>query len=175
MTPIGSLEAAENAVLAGARTLLAAVRRHAENEPQTVTEAVATLAALRQEVYEDLNQLQHEHLIIRAAQWLRDNDLVPANASWYWNPRQTGDDTEPDLGADLDGEPIASAEVTASAEPKGVIDKRMANTLAKLNRMAGAKFYFVCTESMRRRAQTKVKKNAWPIRVVSLADGAAAF
>jgi hypothetical protein len=124
-------------------------------------------------VYEDLNQLQHEHLIIRAAVWLRDNNLVSPDASWSWNPRQTGDHTEPDLAADLHDTRVASAEVTASASPEGVIDTRMAKTLAKLNGMQGSKYYFVRTEAMRQRAQTKVTKNAWFIRVVSLGDAGA--
>jgi hypothetical protein len=133
-----------------------------------VAEAVALLARLREEVYEDLNQLQHEHLIIRAAVWLRDNNLVPPDTSWSWNPRQTGDHTEPDLAAEVRGARVASAEITASANPQGVIDTRMAKTLAKLNGMTGAKYYFVRTEAMRQRAQTKVTKAAWSIRVVSL-------
>ena len=147
MTPLGPLDAAEDAVLNEARALLVAVRRHAA---------------------EDLNQLQHEHLIIRAAAWLRDNHLVPPDASWSWNPRQTGDHTEPDLAAEHHGACLLSAEITASAEPQGVIDSRMAKTLRKLNGMQGSKYYFVRTEAMRQRAQTKVTENAWSIRVVLL-------
>ena len=168
MTPLGPLDAAERSVLNEARTLLAAVRRHAAEDPQTVAEAVTILVRLREGVYENLNQLQHEYLIIRAAVWLRENGLVPPDAAWFWNPRQTGDQTEPDLAADQAGARVVSAEVTASANPKGVIDSRMAKTLAKLNRMPGSKYYFVGTEAMRQRAQTKVSKSCWSIRVVSL-------
>jgi hypothetical protein len=168
MTPLGPLDAAGDAVLNEARALLVAVRRHAADDPRTVAEAVTVLAGLREEVYEDLNQLQHEHLIIRAAAWLRDNHLVPPDASWSWNPRQTGDHTEPDLAAEHHGACLLSAEITASAEPQGVIDSRMAKTLRKLNGMQGSKYYFVRTEAMRQRAQTKVTKNAWSIRVVLL-------
>ncbi len=99
MTPLGPLDAAERSVLTGARALLAAVQRHAAEDPRTVAGAVTILARLREEVYEDLNQLQHEYLIIRAAVWLRENGLVPPDAVWFWNPRQTGDQTEPDLGS----------------------------------------------------------------------------
>jgi hypothetical protein len=168
MTPLGPLDAAERSVLTGARTLLAAVQRHAAEDPRTVAEAVTILARLREEVYEDLNQLQHEYLIIRAAVWLRENGLVPPDAAWLWNPRQTGDQTEPDLAADQAGARVISAEITASVKPRGVIDRRMAKTLAKLNGMPGSKYYFVCTEAMRQRAQTKVSRSCWPIRVVSL-------
>ncbi len=51
----------------------------------------------------------------------------------------------------------------------------MTTTLAKLNRMAGAKFYFVRTEAMRRRAGTKVAKKGWAIRVICLGNGADAL
>lgn len=168
MIPLSPLDAAERSVLTGARTLLAAVQRHAAEDPRTVAGAVTILARLREEVYEDLNQIQHEYLIIRAAVWLRENGLVPPDAAWFWNPRQTGDQTEPDLAADQAGARVVSAEITASVNPKGVIDSRMAKTLAKLNGMPGSKYYFVCTEAMRQRAQTKVSKKCWSIRVVRL-------
>ena len=45
----------------------------------------------------------------------------------------------------------------------------MRNTLSKLARTEGAKYYFVRTESMLQRASTKITKAGWPIKVVKLA------
>lgn len=175
MTPLSSLDDAEKEVLAEARKLLEAVRQHAANDPQTVPEVVAALSALRKEIYEDLNQIQHEYYIIRGARWLLNEKIVAPEVSWQWNPRQTGTATEPDLGGDVNGARVLSAEVTTSTEPKGKIDERMASTLAKLSAMPGKRFYFVCAEAMRQRASTKIDKNAWAIRVVCLNDNGNAF
>jgi len=172
MKPIKSLDDATHKVLKEARQLLDSLRRHIKTEPITVAEAIFTLSAIRQEVYEDLNQLQHEYLILAAAQWLRENDFITEEHELYWNPRQTGDDTEPDLAARQNGSPVVSAEITASKSPKGTIDTRMAKTLAKLNTMEGIKFYFVATEEMYQRAATKIGKAKYMIRVVKLQNEA---
>jgi len=42
----------------------------------------------------------------------------------------------------------------------------MKETLEKLSRMEGQKFYFVGTDEMATRAQTKVRKASWSIRVL---------
>ena len=55
-------------------------------------------------------------------------------------------------------------------DPKGQIDRRMSLTLAKLNLMAGKKYYFVCSSAMRRRAETKVMKSGWDVQIVCLTD-----
>lgn len=175
MTPLISLDAAEQEVLAEARKLLATVRLHAANDPKTVPDAVAVLSALRKDIYEDLNQIQHEYFIIKGARWLLGTSVVAPEVSWQWNPRQTGTAAEPDLGGDLNGDRVVSAEVTTSTDPRGKIDKRMASTLAKLNAMPGRKFYFVCAEAMRQRAETKIEKSAWDIQVVCLTDSRNAF
>jgi len=170
MTPLISLDAAEKNVFAEARKLLAAVREHAANDPRTIPEAIAALSALRKEIYEDLNQIQHEYLILKGARWLLSTNVVTPGVTWQWNPRQTGTATEPDLGGDLDGVRVVSAEVTTSPDPKGKIDERMASTLEKLSTMPGRRFYFVCAGAMRQRAATKIEKGAWDIEVVCLTD-----
>jgi hypothetical protein len=91
-----------------------------------------------------------------------------ARMVWSWNPRQTGDSTEPDLRGHLDGTVVLSAEVTTSKEPLGTIDKRMGSTLQKLAQMDGALYYFVRTDTMLSRARTKVLKGQWPIEVIKV-------
>ncbi|MEP1576645.1 hypothetical protein [Roseibium album] len=125
------------------------------------------LAQIRSEVYEELNQIQHEYATLCAVEWLASR-YDAAGLAWHWNPRQTGDHTEPDVRATRDGIIVCSAEVTASANPKGTIDRRMHNTLAKLSQMDGSKFYFVRTETMRRRAATKIGRNNFLVEVVLL-------
>lgn len=49
---------------------------------------------------------------------------------------------------------------------QGMLDARMRDTLRKLNEMEGDKYYFVRTKEMEKRANTKVTKNKWDIKVV---------
>ena len=81
---------------------------------------------------EDLNQIQHEELAFRAAQFLRSSEFEGRDLKWYWNPRQTGDENEPDLRATENQEIVLSAEVTTSERPIGTIDSRMRDTLKKM-------------------------------------------
>ncbi len=117
MKTLGDLSAAQNSVLEHARTLLETIRRCAANEPETVAEAIGMLAEIRVEAYEDLNQLQHEYLILCSATWLVDTQVVPSSVSWQWNPHQTGDKTEPDLAAESDQKRLVSAEITTLGRP----------------------------------------------------------
>ncbi len=166
MRQLGSLESASNDVLKDARNLLTSLRNHTMHEPATVAEAIKNLKHIRQDTAELLNQIQHEYSIIQAAKWLQVNNPALIDASWKWNPRQTGGSNEPDLAVYRQNNIIISAEITTSAIPQGEIDKRMRDTLEKLSRMQGEKFYFVLTEKMRQRAQTKITKNGWNIHIV---------
>jgi hypothetical protein len=170
MKSLGSFQLALNKVMDDARNLLITLRNLSIREPTDAIEAIRILEDIRQEVYEHLNQIQHEYLIIRAAMWLESIDPSLNRVIWLWNPRQTGDKDEPDLAAEQQSVRIVSAEVTASRNPVGVIDKRMIQTLKKLSEMQGNKFYFVRTESMFQRAQTKVVKYKWNIKVVLLKE-----
>lgn len=168
MERLGTLEAANAKVLADAQRCIDRIRRLCVASVTTADDGVRVLRLLREEAYEDLNQIQHEHLIVHAAQWLIQQKHCPTSVEWSWNPRQTGDDSEPDLRGTHDGSVVISAEITTSRDPVGVLDTRMRRTLAKLALTEGQKFYFVRTESMRRRAATKVAKAQWSIQVVLL-------
>jgi hypothetical protein len=162
-----SLKSSEK-ILHDTHNVLAKLRKHTIRDPETVRDAIKVLENIRHDVYEDLNQIQHEYLIIRAAMWLQKNQKIPQDATWSWNPRQTGTADQPDLACDLNGSRIISAEITTSKKPQGVIDKRMKGTLDKLDEMRGKKFYFVQTESMFKRATSKVTNNNLDITVVLL-------
>lgn len=129
---------------------------------------VVVLQELRAGTYEDLNQIQHEFMIVRAAEWLLTQKRVPMETVWFWNPRQTGPANEPDLRGEHQGAIVVSAEITTSTEPKGVIDKRMQATLHKLSVMDGDRFYFTASAAMCQRARTKIRKAAWRIEAVYL-------
>jgi hypothetical protein len=172
MELLGTFEQAKQKVLADVQRFVATIRELAALPFTTCEAGVGILDRVRRETYEDLNQIQHEHLILCAAEWLLAQAICEPSTQWSWNPRQTGNHQEPDLRG-MDGNTIVvSAEITTSERPVGVIDTRMHKTLRKLAAMEGSKFYFVRTQAMERRARTKVEKAGWEIRVVRLAvDG----
>ncbi|NJC87172.1 MAG: hypothetical protein FIB02_01335 [Desulfuromonas sp.] len=168
MDKLGTFAEAHRKVLADIQKILATVQKHSSLPCTTAEAGIKILNRLRKETYEDLNQIQHEHLIVRAAEWIIAKEKCPPETVWYWNPRQTGDHSEPDLRGTCAGKIVVSAEITTSENPVGTIDTRMQKTLAKLSEMQGARYYFVRTETMRQRAETKVVKGGWRIEVVIL-------
>lgn len=163
-----SVSAADKKVLSDISKLVKVLREKSEKDPVAVADGISLLMALRKDIYEELNQIQHESLAVRAVEWLKGSGYGAAELEWFWNPRQTGDDKEPDVRAVLNKKVIVSAEASASDSPKGTIDSHMAKTLEKLSKMDGEKFYFVRTNQMAKRAETKVKKGSWAIKVVTI-------
>jgi len=169
MQSLGTIQEAKAKVLADAKRCMERIRILSATSFDTASQAVQVLQRIRSEAYEDLNQIQHEHLIACAAEWLVEHEDCPPETRWDWNPRQTGDHTEPDLVGRVGGVILVSAEITTSARPDGVIDTRMRNTLAKLSQQDGRLHYFVQTAAMATRAATKIRKAGWNIRVTQLA------
>lgn len=168
MQRLGTIEEAKSKVLDDSRRCMERIRSIAEASIDTPDAAVRVLQRVRAETYEDLNQIQHEHLIVCAAEWLLAQNICARDTQWYWNPRQTGDHAEPDLAGVLNGVTVVSAEITTSEKPNGVIDTRMRKTLEKLSRQTGQLFYFVRTQAMATRADTKIRKAGLSIRVTQL-------
>lgn len=169
MEKLGTFSKTHKKVLSDAQNALGALQKLSSRQCKTVEEAIGILDQLRKETYEDLNQIQHEHMIIQAAEWLIAKRGCSPQTQWLWNPRQTGDASEPDLRGVCSGAVKVSAEITTSEKPAGTIDSRMRKTLDKLAKMEGDKFYFVRTPKMHQRAETKIKKAGWEIEVVLLA------
>jgi hypothetical protein len=167
MQRIESSITAEAKVLADIQAVLSTIKRLSDQEVNNVQLGVAQLRNIRLSVYENINQIQHEYLILRALRWLLQNGFA-SEITWEWNPRQTGTANEPDLRGTSNSTVLISAEATASERPVGVIDSRMKGTLHKLSQMAGQKYYFVCSDEMACRARTKIAKQNWPITVVRL-------
>ena len=162
MEQIVNLSLAEEQELQKVKQLLSMTRRTVAEEPSSLKDGIGVLERLRKDIYEDLNQILHEAMILRAALDLQSKDLAKKPVDWYWNPRQTGGLEEPDLRGIVGGSIHISAEITAS---KSLIDKRIGTTLEKLSKMPGKKIYFVRTEPMEKRAKTKVSKAGYTIEI----------
>ena len=87
--PVAVLKEAHQKVLADIQHILATVNRLSSLPCTTAETGVGILDRLRKATYEDLNQIQHEHLIVRAAEWLLARRKCPPETQWFWNPRQT--------------------------------------------------------------------------------------
>src|SRR5262245_5091072 len=113
--------AAEEKLLADIQNVLSTIKRLSGQQIENVQVGVAQLRMIRSSVYEDINQIQHEYLIVRALGWLLQKGFS-SEVTWEWNPRQTGTANEPDLRGSLNGTILISAEASASKRPVGVID-----------------------------------------------------
>jgi hypothetical protein len=158
---------AEAKVLRDMREIVSKLRQLSVLDVKDVRAGNLQLREIRLSVYEDLNQIQHEYLLLQGLGWLLANGF-DSQVEWEWNPRQTGSGKEPDLRGTVNGRILVSAEASTSEIPKGTIDSRMRETLQKLSQMEGKKFYFVRTDEMVKRAETKARKANWSISVVML-------
>jgi hypothetical protein len=148
---------AEAKILHDMQEIVSNLRRLSALDVKDVRNGIAQLREIRSTVYEDLNQIQHEYLLLRGLGWLLENG-VDANVKWEWNPRQTGSGNQPDLRGRVNGRILVSAEASTSENPIGMVDRGMKDTLEKLSQMGGQKFYFVGTAGMAMRAETKARK-----------------
>ena len=164
MARIRSIKSEEARLVRETNRLLKKVRAIPCDNVASTHDAMRVLVSLRKATYENMNQIQHACLILDSAKWLRKHVLLGREAAWLWHPKQTGGRDEPDLRCRT-GSRVIVAEATASQVP---LDERMRKTLAKLAKMKGARYYFVRTERVRRRAETKVSKRRWEINVVLL-------
>lgn len=153
-------------VLSAIHGCVAKLRDLSAREVLNLESGIAFLADVRRAVYEEINQLQHEALLLRAVEWLSPS--LPGDVRWHWNPRQQGGNGEPDLRALVGDVIVVSAEASAAEIPRGVIDRRIRQALEKLRRMDGRKFYFACTPRMERRARSKVRNRGFDDIVVQL-------
>jgi hypothetical protein len=168
MRKLGDFPSAVRKVQDDVDSLLVLIRQLAGSKPLSAAEGVALLSQIRDAVYEDLNQTQHEYLILAAVTWLISEHEIPNETEWYWNPRQTGDAEEPDLRASIGTRIVLSAEITTSKRPIGAIVGRMNSTLRKLDGFPGDQYYFVRTDAMAKKAREIVAANMWHITVVRI-------
>jgi hypothetical protein len=167
LKPVGDPEQVKVHLADEVATLLSALRNILGLEVRELGTNLHTLRQVRSHAYEDTNQILHEALLLRAIDYLQPKYTQPIE--WFWNPRQTGDSNEPDLQGFNSADVLVSAEATTSDEPQAAVDKRMKRTLRKLSSMKGDLYYFVETEAMQKRAQTKVSRANYQITVVVIA------
>ena len=109
MDEIRDIPLAETRLLAELKEVFSHIRLAGKAEPTNLESGLQTLQALRSLVYESMNQLQHEALILKTVKLLEGEFYPSADVKWSWNPRQTGYKDEPDLrGADKRGKVIVS-------------------------------------------------------------------
>jgi hypothetical protein len=168
MLELGTFEDARRKVLGDAERMLIGVKRVVAEPIASVEAGIALLSSLRKQAHEHLNQIQHEQMIICAAEWLLQHGFASDATRWLWSPRHNAESAAPDL-LGKDGETIrVCAEVNALEEPVGVIDAQIRRALTRLATLDGRRFYFVRTASMKRRAVTKVVKLGCDIAVVQI-------
>ena len=169
MEEIGDIVCAETKLLNELKDTFSHIRLAGKAEPTNLEVGLEMLQTLRSLVYENMNQLLHEALILRAAKLLEAEFYPSIAIKWLWNPRQTGRKDEPDLrGMDNRGRVIVSGEVTSSVSPRGTIGERMAETLRKLSTMPDDKYYVVTSEQMERRAKSKLQSLGYKITILRI-------
>ncbi len=133
------------------------------SKDDTLQEKVNILNNIRLVFYENINQYQHENLLIRTAEHLQKKHEIN---KWNWHPNQTGRKDEADLEGYKGDEIIVRVEVTTSQNPIGRIDTIMRDTLDKLDNMKSTNYYVVQTDRMFQRAKSKVKNRNLNINVI---------
>lgn len=143
-----------------------------KNNPDDIDAQILELKVFRSNSYESLNQIQHEWLLVKALKWLSTTHHMQLEDNKYlieWNPRQTGNGDEPDIRIiNKEKNFEINCEATTSKNPVGVIDSRINKHLQCLSKLTGLKYYFVMTNKMKQRAETKIYNNGWDIEVIKL-------
>ena len=92
MKRLPNLDVAEAQVLNDIAVFVKSVRDLTKADITSTAQGIKTLTQLRRTAYEELNQIQHEEMILRAARFLETTVFSGQPLTWFWNPRQTGDD-----------------------------------------------------------------------------------
>jgi len=104
----GSFDDARRKVLADARKSLTSLNRVMAEPAESIDDTVELLTGVRRQVQEHLNHIQHQQMIVCAAEWLVRHGVAGGALRWLWNPRQSGERGAPDL-VGLEGEACVSA------------------------------------------------------------------
>ena len=143
-------------------TTILSIQDQVRQTPDTFEASLSVIKGIRESAYENLNQLQHAALLLKAISYLENNCFSTVKPIfWQWHPHQTHGKNEADLQAiSGDGVVLLSAEATTSIKPQGTISKRMKNTLHQLQNMdvSGDKYYVVANKLMEIAANSYINK-----------------
>ncbi|OGO24008.1 MAG: hypothetical protein A2Z28_03610 [Chloroflexi bacterium RBG_16_51_9] len=166
MERIGDVSSIERRLITELKEVFSDIQLAGKSKVDDLESSLEMLKTLRGLVYEKMNQIPHEALILKTAKLLQDEFYPNIHIEWLWNPRQTGKKSEPDLQG-LDKEKvIVSAEITTSSKSQGTINTRMAFVLQKLSAMPGDKYYVVTTEDMEHSAKSKISSLGYQINIL---------
>src|SRR4029453_13888834 len=98
---------------------------------ESIDAGMSLLSSLRKQAHEHLHQIQHEQMIVCAAEWMANHDVGSPAIRWGRNPRHSNDHASPSLIGMENDEVRVSAEISAMEEPVGVIDAQMRRTLTR--------------------------------------------
>lgn len=168
MKPLRDIVGEHQRVLEDIRVCLDILRKCVADNPADLPTGVHCLDLISRTAYEDLNQLQHEAILLAGVSLLIGQNSDLASAKWCWNPRQGGGASEPDLQAHKESMVLLSAEGTCSRSPQGATTKRMNATLEKLNRMPGTRFFLVANSEMLHRARSRIARMNYCIEVLQV-------
>jgi hypothetical protein len=135
----------------------------------TLSDKVKILNDIRKHFYENLNQFQHENLLLKVCDYFEGENKENIRYeidTWKWHPNQTSKKDEVDLMGFKNEKLVVCAEVTTANSPNGKIDTIMRNTLDGLNKLKTDKYYVVTTDEMYKRAKSKIKNRGLNIKLL---------
>ncbi len=151
-------------------TSLLIVKEAIEGIDQTedIDKLINTLEEVSKQTLNSFHRLRKLLFAIKAGEWLNKNVKPEWKVSWEYFHHQLKDSNTPDIKGVSGRKTVASAFVSISEKPVGVVDKRIASNLWKLSQMKGELYYFVRSDQMKKRAESKIKKSKYQIKVVVL-------
>jgi hypothetical protein len=118
-----------------------------KGDPVDLVSGASQISLLRTGIYENINQLLHEVLVLEAQRRLEQEERY-SNLTWYWHPRQTSGPFETDLMGWKDLDLMVVVEANTSAKHTGVIRGRVRKALENLAAVQhAADRYFFCTSA----------------------------
>jgi len=138
------------------------------DDSEDAEKMISTLEEVSKQTLNSFHRLRKLLFAIQSGEWLNKNVKPEWKVSWNYFHYQHKDSNTPDIKGTSGRKTVACAFVSISEKPVGVVDKRIANNLWKLSQMKGELYYFVRSEQMKKRAESKIKKSKYQIKVVLL-------
>ena len=105
MEEIIDISQAKDKVLSDMNRFIKGIRESAGEDISSLSHGLVTLRSIRSSVYENLNQIQHEYLILQGLLWFSENGFDQPTIRWYWNPGRQGTERNQTSGLRLTAKP----------------------------------------------------------------------